>query len=214
MTAHALDLTKAGLIAALVPSTAAMKADAAMPAVRALAGNGAQSLAAAIGIYDNDDALGRRYALAACAAGRPAFWTIAGYHSQKACALQLAVHTLPTLEAALDDAYGPNQGTELQLAAFDTLVPLNRPAVAALALAYPRLDRWRDIEDLEARSSVDTRIPLSADLDATGACDKKLAGYILDGVGQNGFHDGVNEDSAARRTVNGASAMRRARGRT
>jgi hypothetical protein len=171
MTAHSLDLTKSDRIATLTPATADLGPPAALSG-RALVEGACAKLAAAIEIHDNDDALARRQALAACTAGRPAFWTTASYHSQKACALHLAVHTLPTLEAAFDDAYGSGVGSDTQAAALDTLIPLNPPAVAALALAYIRLGRWRDVQDLEARSMRD---PTSSG-SGQPACDERRAG--------------------------------------
>jgi hypothetical protein len=155
MTAHSLELTRDGLIAALWQAAAPAGNRGAVPAAPPHEDDDARRLAAAIHIYDNEDALARRLALQAAAAGRPAFWTTAGYHSQKHCALQLAVHGQPTVEAALDQA--ALEGSEARLAALDTLVPLNRPALAVLALAYAGLGRWRDIADLEARCLSDMR---------------------------------------------------------
>jgi hypothetical protein len=138
VTVHSLDLTRSGLIAALAPAAPAHEPH--------------RRLAAAIELCGNDDALARRSARAACNDGRPAFWTTATYHSQKACVLHLAVHTEPTLEAAVECAYGPHTGTELRHAAFDTLIPLNAAAMEALALAYARLGRLPDVAELETRS--------------------------------------------------------------
>jgi hypothetical protein len=209
MTAHSLDLTRSDLIAALAEAAADLRSPAAQPS-RALAEDACRKLAYAIEIHDNDDALARREALAACHAGRPAFWTTASYHSQKACTLQLAAHASPTLEAALDDAYGSGLGPDAQAAALDTLIPLNPPAVAALALAYLRLGRWRDIQDLEARSTRNTASPQNSH--PAGGCDKKHAGYRLDAAAKCGFHDDVNGDSAARQQ--GTSASGRIWGKT
>jgi hypothetical protein len=209
MTAHSFDLTAADLIAALTSVSAELDSSSARPP-RAPAEDACRKLAAAIAIHDNDDALARRQALAACAAGRAAFWTTASYHSQKACALQLAAHSFPTLEAALDDAYGPGPGTDTQVAALDTLIPLNPPATAALALAYVRLGRWRDIQDLEARSV--RHPPSSSNGHPAGSCDKKHAGYRLDAADDCRFHADVNGDSAARQERTSASG--RTRGKT
>ena len=101
MTAHSLDLTRSDLVAALI--SAADSNGPAGPPAHVLVEVARGKLAAAIDSHHNDDALARRRALAACAAGRAAFWTTATYHRQKACTLQLAAHTLPTLEAALDE---------------------------------------------------------------------------------------------------------------
>ena len=116
MTTHSLDLTRGDLIASLG---------------QAAADDGRQRLLASIERYDNDDALARHYALAACAAGRPAYWTTAGYHAQTACALQLAANTMPTLAAALDACMSGAEPVA-QRAALATLVPLNAAAERAL----------------------------------------------------------------------------------
>jgi hypothetical protein len=87
VTVHSLALTKAGLIAALSPAAAAANPRA---VASADVDENRRRLAIAIDLYGNDDALARRVVLSALAAGRPAFWTTAGYHSQKACVLQLA----------------------------------------------------------------------------------------------------------------------------
>jgi hypothetical protein len=209
MTAHSFDLTRSDLIAALTQPAADLRSPAAQPS-RALVEDACGKLAVAIDTHNNDDALARRHALSACAAGRAAFWTTASYHSQKACALQLAAHTSPTLEAALDDAYGSGLGTDAQTAALDTLIPLNPPAVAALALAYVRLGRWRDIQDLEARSMRDTPSPQNGQ--AACDCDKRRARCGLDAADNCGFHGDVNGDSAARQQ--GTSASGRTWGKT
>jgi hypothetical protein len=101
-------------------------------------------------------------------------------------------------------------GPDAQQAAFDTLIPLNPPAVAALALAYLRLGRWRDIRDLEARSTRNTASPQNSH--RAGSCDKKQAGYRLDAAAKCGFHGDVNGDSVARQQ--GTSASGRIWGKT
>src|SRR6478672_2862486 len=80
-----------------------------------------QRLADAIGLYDNEDTLGRRVALAAHARGDAAYWTKAGYHAQRACQLQIAANQMP-LRNALRAVYKPGSDW---IAALDTLVPLN-----------------------------------------------------------------------------------------
>ena len=128
MTAHPLDLTRGDLVSSFR---------------HAFADNGRRRLLAAIRRHDNDDALARHYALAACAAGRPAYWTAAGYHAQSACALQLAANTMPSLEAALDACCSGTGGRD-QTAALDTLIPLNAAAEAALSVARRRLGGGSD----------------------------------------------------------------------
>lgn len=152
VTVHSLDLTRAGLIAALAP---AAPDGGIRPSPTAPVGNVGEPrrrLQEAIDLYGNEDALARRYALAACDDGSPAFWTTAAYHSQKACVLQLAVHRQPTLEAAVAYAYGPQPGTDVLLAAFDTLIPLNMSAVKTLARAYAGLGQCHGVGELESRS--------------------------------------------------------------
>jgi hypothetical protein len=100
----------------------------------------------AIDLYDNEDALARRKAIAAFEQDRPAYWTTAGYHSQKACALQVAVHEMP-LPRALKMIW---RGGDY-IAALDTLVPLNEQAAIALTVQYAEYGLWRDIEEVLAR---------------------------------------------------------------
>jgi len=100
----------------------------------------------AIDLYQNEDALGRRKAIAAFEQDRPAYWTTAGYHNQKACALQVAVHEMP-LPKALKMTY---RGGDY-VAALDTLVPLNEQAAIALTVQYAEYGLWRDIEEVLAR---------------------------------------------------------------
>jgi hypothetical protein len=207
MTVHSLDLTRSDLIATPTP-TATVPGSRTVQSGHDQTDEACARLAVAIDLHENDDALARRHALAACGAGRPAFWTTASYHSQKACALHLAAHTLPTLQTALADAYGFDLGTDAQAAALDTLIPLNPAAVAALALAYAALGRWREIQDLEARSMPNT----PSHQQAPDSCDKKHAGYRLDATSDGAFHADVNGDSAARR--NGTSASGRTGGKT
>jgi hypothetical protein len=145
VTVHSLALTRAGLIAALRPAADAPDPSAEITEAR-------RRLAVAIEIYGNDDALARRVALGALAASRAAYWTTARYHSQKACALQLAVHAQPSIEAALNYAYSPGKDADVRLAALETLVPVNLQAAEALVLAYTSLGATDDVRALQARS--------------------------------------------------------------
>lgn len=101
----------------------------------------------AISVYDNDDAVARRLALAAFEQDRPAFWTTATYHSQKASLFQQAANYKPLLEAL---HYAYNRGDDY-IAALDTLVPLNDQAALAMVIRYSDYGIWRDTEELLAR---------------------------------------------------------------
>ena len=106
-------------------------------------------LASAIALYDNDDELARRVALAAHARGEAAYWTKASYHAQRACQLQIAANQMP-LTNALRMVYKPGSDW---IAALDTLLPLNSPAAMALAAGYAEYGLWRDEPELLARVS-------------------------------------------------------------
>ena len=108
-----------------------------------------ERLAAAIDLYDNDDALARQAALAAHARGHGAYWTKASYHSQRACQLQLAANQM-ALRSALRAAFKPGSDW---IAALDTLVPLNSHAASALAAEYAEYGLWRDESELLARAT-------------------------------------------------------------
>ena len=101
----------------------------------------------AIDLYQNEDALGRRKAIAAFEQDRPSFWTSASYHNQRACALQVAVHEMP-LRKALACTYKPGSDW---IAALDTLVPLNLKAATTLSGAYADYGLWREEAELLAR---------------------------------------------------------------
>src|SRR5262245_32382468 len=114
-----------------------------------LAAEAEKRLADAIDLYDNDDALARRVALAACRREDAAYWTRAGYHAQRACQLQIAANQM-ALRNALRAAYKPGSDW---VAALDTLVPLSSRAAAALSAEYAEYGLWRDEAELLKRAS-------------------------------------------------------------
>lgn len=111
-----------------------------------LTARGNAVLAGCIAVYDNDDALARRFALEAFEDDRPAYWTTAGYSAQRACLLQLAAHRM-----SLSDALAGTYHRDDRAAALDTLIPLNDQAAVALVAEYAEHGLWRDLDELMAR---------------------------------------------------------------
>ncbi len=97
-------------------------------------------------LYENDDYLARRKAQTAYEQERPAYWTTATYHDQRACQLQIVVHEMP-LPRALKFAYKLGD----YIAALDRLIPLNEQAAIAMTVQYAEYGVWRDVEELLAR---------------------------------------------------------------
>lgn len=98
-------------------------------------------------LYDNEDALARRKAQTAYEQDRPAYWSTATYHAQRASQLQIAVNEM-ALRKALACTYKPGSDW---IAALDTLVPLNVKAATALSVAYADYGLWRDEPELLLR---------------------------------------------------------------
>lgn len=98
--------------------------------------------------FENEDALARRKATNAYTHDAPAYWTRATYHSQKACALQIAVHEM-TLPRALTMTYHGGD----HIAALDTLIPLNEPAAIAMVVRYAEYGLWREVDEMLARKA-------------------------------------------------------------
>jgi hypothetical protein len=107
-------------------------------------------LADVIELYDNEDCVSRDWTVEAIVAGRPAFWTSATYHSQRACNLHLDVVAGASIQQALEAHY-PVRLNHSRESALDTLIPLDRRAAAALSQAYADLGIWRDDDELELR---------------------------------------------------------------
>lgn len=103
--------------------------------------------------FENEEALARRKATNAYMHDAPAYWTRATYHSQKACALQIAAHET-SLPNALKQAYGPYGDF---IAGLDTLIPLNDGAAIAMVVQYSQYGLWRDVDELLRRREWKTR---------------------------------------------------------
>jgi hypothetical protein len=97
-------------------------------------------------LYENEDAQARRKAVAALEQDRPAYWTTASYHSQRACQLQVRAH-----ETSLPNALRSTYHSADWVAALDRLVPLNEQAAIAVAVQYEEMGTFRDIDELLAR---------------------------------------------------------------
>lgn len=111
-------------------------------------------LLAVMELYQNEDTNDRRIVVEVIVEGRPAFWTTANYHDQKARNFFMSCMRMP-IPDALVKHYGPDiVGHPHQL---DKLVPINRQAVEALRLAYDRIGVWLEPEELEQRCVRDLR---------------------------------------------------------
>lgn len=117
---------------------------------------GLRRLNAAVELYRNNDSVSREHALDAFFAGKPAYWTTATYHSQRAMGLMDALNKGCEFGIALAANY-PAHCTKYRPGALDTLVPLNRLAANELSEAYEDYGTWRDAEELEARRLRRTR---------------------------------------------------------
>jgi hypothetical protein len=88
-------------------------------------------------------------AVEAYAAGRPAFYSTATYHSGRACCLCKTANRTGDLLCAMRTEYALGApGREYGL---NALVPLNDDAVGDLIAAYSSIGTWRDFDELVAR---------------------------------------------------------------
>lgn len=117
---------------------------------------GLRRLNVAVELYRNNDSVSREHALEAFMAGKPAYWTTATYHSQRALGLMDDLNRGCEFGIALAANY-PAHCTKYRPGALDTLIPLNRRAAVDLVKAYDALGIWREVDELEARRKRDTR---------------------------------------------------------
>ena len=83
------------------------------------------------------------------AAGRPTFYSLATYHSARACCLCRTANTTGDLVCAMRTEYALGApGREYGL---NALVPLNDEAAGDLIAAYSSIGTWRDFDELVAR---------------------------------------------------------------
>lgn len=116
-----------------------------------------RSLIDAMEIYDNEDAVMRDRAIDAIAEGRAAYWTTAKYHNAAAYSLCYALNDGVDIVRAVENTY-PVWKIDSRIPSLETIVPLNRKAVNALALAYAEMaGTWRDDYELERRKLRDCR---------------------------------------------------------
>lgn len=109
-------------------------------------------------LYDNDDALLRRYVLQNFENDRAAYWTNCSYHSQKFASFAHNANFAANggeedyLDVAAAVAFAPHRGQTVPLIQFyDTLIPLNERAARDLTEAYAKAGIWRDEDELLAR---------------------------------------------------------------
>ena len=106
-----------------------------------------------IKLYNNDDALLRRYANQAFERDEAAYWSTSTYHSQRAAMFANRANYFPKdtdgiyLMQAADECYGATYKIE----ALDTLIPLNERAARDLCEAYAKLGSWKDEDQVLAR---------------------------------------------------------------
>lgn len=117
---------------------------------------GQRRLYAAIALYGFSDSVSVDHAFEAFFADKPAYWTTADYHSQRAIGLMDDLNRGCEFGIALAANY-PAHCTKYRPAALDTLVPLNIKAARALVKAYDALGIWREAEELEQRRERDMR---------------------------------------------------------
>ena len=116
-----------------------------------------RSLIDAIEVYDNEDAVMRDRAIDAIAEGRAAYWTTAKYHNAAAFSLCYALNDGVDIVRAIENTY-PEWKADSRIPSLETIVPLNRKAMNALALAYVEMSgEWRDDFELERRKLRDCR---------------------------------------------------------
>jgi hypothetical protein len=110
-----------------------------------------RALDVAIAAHGCDDDYSRRVAVEACASGRAAYWTRHSRHAACACIMLNNLNGGMSFEDALADAYRPHQRDRIE-GGLNTLVPLIRAAVNALAKAYIQFTgTWFEDEELAAR---------------------------------------------------------------
>lgn len=109
----------------------------------------------AIAVYGNESTVMREGAIDAIAEGRAAYWSVAKYHNARAADLPYALNAGADITGTVEDAYRGRPYSVLE--ALDTIVPLNRKAVNALALAYAKAGSFRDDAELEMRAKRDGR---------------------------------------------------------
>lgn len=110
----------------------------------------------AIAIYGNPDGADRSQCVEQIIRGRPAFWTSASHHDQRALGLRYSATQTGSVVDAMHSIY-PEHRKQQREAALDTLIPLDWRAVNSLALAYAECGVWRDDAELARRRERDTR---------------------------------------------------------
>jgi hypothetical protein len=110
-----------------------------------------QMIAVLIAIHGDkiEDAVMIDGAVSAYAAGRPAFYSTATYHSGRAICLCNTANRTGDLVRALHSEYA--LGAPGRVYGLNALVPLNDDAVGDLIAAYSSLGTWRDFDELVAR---------------------------------------------------------------
>lgn len=110
-----------------------------------------QMIAVLIAIHGDkiEDAVMIDGAVAAYAAGRPAFYSTATYHSARACCLCNRANASGDLLCALRTEYA--LGAPGRIYGLNALVPLNDEAVGDLIAAYSSIGTWWDFDELVAR---------------------------------------------------------------
>lgn len=113
-----------------------------------------------LNVYDNDDALLRRYVLQNFERDQAAYWTISSYHSQKLAAFAYRANRMGVgagddemyLQDAAEIASAPYRGQSAPLIqCYDSLIPLNERAARDLAEAYAQSGRFVDEDELLMR---------------------------------------------------------------
>lgn len=127
-----------------------------------------------IEIYGNEDTIMKDGAIEAIVSDRAAYWTMASYNNARASDLPYALNRGVDIVTTINAEYRTRP--ESKMYGLDTLIPLNRKAVNALAKAYLQFGTFRDDEELEARREHDPRpsvrrqeIPLRDVLRSKGA---------------------------------------------
>lgn len=110
-----------------------------------------QMIAVLIAIHGDkiEDAVMIDGAVAAYAAGRPAFYSTATYHSGRAICLCNTANRTGDLIYAMQTEYA--LGAPGRIYGLNALVPLNDDAVGDLIAAYSSLGTWLDFDELVAR---------------------------------------------------------------
>lgn len=88
-------------------------------------------------------------AVEAYVAGRPAFYSLASYHSGRAICLCNTANRTGDLLCAMQTEYA--LGAPGRVYGLNALVPLNDDAAGDLIAAYSSIGTWRDFDELVAR---------------------------------------------------------------